>query len=169
MFSKASTEGNTAINVTQVGSFQIVIVIITIRGLLHNTLDGLFYETRLDLNDFPAAFPSNQKMVCRNNRDKAKKKRCCHGAQHGMFLKNAVWFEHRKCTHIDRCSRLLSPSPANREHTQKWLLQVRGVRQKQLFLQLFAHHLLPCLCSFLGSEKDDDGKQKVNRQNQCEK
>lgn len=38
-------------------------------------------------------------------------------------LKNVVWFEHSKCTHIDRCSRLPSPSPANRDHTHKWLLQ----------------------------------------------
>lgn len=39
------------------------------------------------------------------------------------ILKNSVWFEHSKCTHIDRCSRRLFPSPANREHTQKCLLQ----------------------------------------------
>ena len=94
---------------------------IIVRGLLHDRLHSPFYGSHLDSNYFPAAFPSNHKTKVYARITAEEKKLSWSTTWH--ILKNAVWFEHSKCTHIDRCSRLLSPSPANREHTQKWLLQ----------------------------------------------
>lgn len=54
------------------------------------------------------------------------------------ILKNAVCFEHSKCTHIDRCSRLLSPSPANREaHTRVVIIGLEEWDKNSPFLLLF--------------------------------
>ena len=54
------------------------------------------------------------------------------------ILKNAVCFEHSKCTHIDRCSRLLSPSPANTEaHTRVVIIGLEEWDKNRPFLLLF--------------------------------
>lgn len=83
------------------------------------------------------------------------------------ILKNAVCFEHSKCTHIDRCSRLLPPSPANREHTQKWLLQAwrsetERKKEKKPFLQLFLRgHSLACHFLFSAlADRDNNGRNQ---------
>lgn len=60
------------------------------------------------------------------------------------ILKNAVCFEHSKCTHIDRCSRLLSPSPANREaHTRVVIIGLEEWDKNSPFLLLF-FFFFPC-------------------------
>lgn len=114
------------------------------------------YLSYSELN-YLAMLPCNQRTK-EHTRLTAEEKAYCDGAQHGIFWKILFWFEHCKCTHIDRCSRLLFPSPANREHTQNWLLhRLRGARGNiaSSFLRLFACH--PLLCLFLFS-----GKKNLN-------
>lgn len=100
-----------------------------IRSPPHNRLHGPFYGSHLDLNYFQAAFPSTQKARVYSRRT-ADEKGILSWSTTRHILKNAVWFKHTKCTHIDRCSRLPPPSPANTEHIQKWLLQARSSETK---------------------------------------
>ena len=61
------------------------------------------------------------------------------------ILKNAVCFEHSKCTHIDRCSRLLSPSPANTEaHTRVVIIGLEEWDKNRPFLLFFFFFFCPC-------------------------
>lgn len=93
------------------------------------------------------------------------------------ILKNAVCFEHSKCTHIDRCSRLLPPSPANREHTQKWLLQAwrseteRKKREKAFSAAFsagpFVSVSFPLFCA--GGQRQQRQESKVKRWKENEK
>lgn len=129
-----------------------------------------FFLTHLDLNYFPATFArlKPDSMCDKNSRGKIskkkkkEKKRFCHSTT-WHILKNAVWFEHSKCTHIDRCSRLLSPSPANTEHTHTKKVVITGLEEWDKNSPFCIFSRTGCyfaFSSFLGSEKDHDRKQR---------
>lgn len=74
------------------------------------------------------------------------------------ILKNSVWFEHSKCTHIDRCSRRLFPSPANKQraHTKVFITGLEEWDKHSPFCS-FSRTICYCaVSSFLASKKDDD-------------
>lgn len=129
-----------------------------------NWLHGSFYGRHLDLNYFPAAFPSNQKTkVYARITEEEEEKRFCNGAQHGIFWKMLFGLNTVSVlTLIDVpvCFPLLLQT----ENTHKTgYYRLGGVRQKQPFLQLFADHSLPCLLFFSRLRERWGQKTKVNR------
>lgn len=103
---------------------QIVTVISSSEVFLHNGPHGplLWEPSKFELLPSSVSPQSQNQSACQNNHHSGKKthkKIILSWSTTWHILKNAVCFEHSKCTHIDRCSRLLSPSPANREaHTR---------------------------------------------------
>lgn len=128
---------------------QIVTVISSSEVFLHNGPHGplLWEPSKFELLPSSVSPQSQNQSACQNNRHsgkKTQKKIILSWSTTWHILKNAVCFEHSKCTHIDRCSRLLSPSPANREaHTRVVIIGLEEWDKNSPFLLLF-FFFFPC-------------------------